>query len=66
MKTKKPDQLPVLLTVKQAAKRCSVCEKTVRRWIKDRGLPVSRPPPGRIIRIAEIDLAKFIGRVRKR
>jgi excisionase family DNA binding protein len=52
--------LLVLLTVSEVAKRCSVSTKTVRRWIKDRGLRTYRPPGGRLIRISEDDLATFI------
>jgi excisionase family DNA binding protein len=60
MKNKEANHLPVLLTIAEAAERCRVSPKKVRRWIKHDGLPIYRPRRGRIIRIAENDLAKFM------
>jgi excisionase family DNA binding protein len=64
MKSKEASQSPPLLSVAEAAQRYGVCTKTVRRWIKDRGLRTHRLPGGRLIRIAESDLAKFINNSR--
>ena len=59
MKNKEANHVPVLLSVAEAAERCSVCTKTVRRWIK-RGLRIYRPGGGRLIRISETDLLSFV------
>jgi excisionase family DNA binding protein len=60
VKNKEANHLPVLLTIAEAAERCRVSPKKVRRWIEEDGLPIYRPRRGRIIRIAESDLAKFM------
>jgi len=60
MKNKAPNHIPVLLTVAEAAERCRVCTKTVRRWIENGLLRIYRPGGGRLIRIAESDIAEFI------
>jgi excisionase family DNA binding protein len=64
MKNKGPNQIPVLLSVAETAERCGVSTKTVRRWIKRRCFRIYRPGGGRLIRIAESDLAEFIKRDR--
>lgn len=54
-------QAPVrskLLTIKQVADRCSVSDRTVRRWINSGQLVAHRI--GRITRVAEIDIAAFL------
>jgi excisionase family DNA binding protein len=60
--TAKPSVLPRLLSVNKVAVQLDVLEKTVRRLIADRQLPVRRV--GRQLRISEIDLAAFIARSR--
>jgi excisionase family DNA binding protein len=60
MKDKGSNDLPLLLTVAEVAKCCSVSVKQVRRWIKERGLRIYRPGRGRLIRIAKSDLAEFL------
>jgi excisionase family DNA binding protein len=58
----KPSVLPPLLSVNKVAVQLDVSEKTVRRLIADRQLPVCRV--GRQLRISETDLAAFIARSR--
>ena len=62
MKNKESNNLPVLVTIPEVAKRCSVSVKQVRRWInkKEGGLPIYRPGKGRLIRVAKSDLAEFL------
>jgi excisionase family DNA binding protein len=56
-----------LLSVKNVAKRCGVCTRTVYTWINEGGLTVHRIP-GRgsrgIIRIAQEDLDEWTGQFR--
>jgi excisionase family DNA binding protein len=52
-----------LLTASQVAQRCQMSLRTVRRWIADGDLPVHRL--GRVIRIAEADLDRFLHRARR-
>jgi excisionase family DNA binding protein len=66
MKDRRPNKVDALLSIAQVAERCAVSTRTVRRWIDDRDLPISRPGKGRLIRISESDLAKFINRGRRR
>ncbi len=47
-----------LLTIKQVAERCSVSDRTVRRWIKSGQLIAHKI--GRMNRVAETDLAIFL------
>jgi excisionase family DNA binding protein len=47
-----------LLTVRQVAVRCNVCERTVSRWIDSRELPAHHL--GRLVRVSEQDLAVFL------
>jgi excisionase family DNA binding protein len=44
--------------IADVAARLDVCERTVRRWIKSRALPVHRI--GGLLRISEADLAAFL------
>jgi excisionase family DNA binding protein len=56
-----------LLSVKNVAKRCGVCTRTVYTWINEGGLTVHRiPGRGRngITRIAQEDLDDWIGQFR--
>jgi excisionase family DNA binding protein len=48
---------PQYFTIKQVCERLQVSRMTVHRWIK-RGLPVYRQ--GRIVRIKEADLERFL------
>ena len=56
-----------LLSVSDVAVRCGVCERTVRTWIAEDGLPVHRIP-GRgargILRVAQDDLDIWLGQYR--
>ena len=58
-----PPRLPKLFSVAEIAMALGVCEKTVRRWIDAKALPVHRI--GRLVRIAESDLAEFVVRSRE-
>ena len=60
------NQMDALFSIAQVAERCAVSTRTVRRWIEDDGLPISRPGKGRLIRICESDLVEFIKRGRTR
>jgi excisionase family DNA binding protein len=46
------------LTIADVAARLDVCERTVRRWIKARALPVHRI--GGLVRVSEADFAAFL------
>lgn len=48
----------VLLNVAEVSARLGVSEKTVRRWIEAKALPVHRL--GRLVRVSESDLIVFI------
>ena len=56
-----------LLSISDVAEQCGVCERTVRTWIAEDGLPVHRIP-GRgargIHRVAQDDLDEWIRRYR--
>jgi excisionase family DNA binding protein len=55
---------PRLLTYEEAALRCGVSARTVRRWVSDGGLPVHRLPGAGarpISRISETDLESWLG-----
>jgi excisionase family DNA binding protein len=65
MKNKLSYEIPVLLSVAETAERCGVSTKTVRRWIKHRGLRIYRPGEGRLIRISESDITKFLNNGRR-
>jgi excisionase family DNA binding protein len=58
-----PQTAEQLLTIKEAAKRCQVSPRSVRRWIDDEQLQPVRF--GRSVRISERDLAVFITRCKK-
>jgi len=47
------------LSVEEAAARCRVSTKTVRRWIASGRLPVDRN--GRLVRISDVHLAPLMG-----
>jgi excisionase family DNA binding protein len=64
MKDKRPDQMHALPSIAQVAERCAVSTRTVRRWIDDSDLPISRPGKGPLIRISKIDLAQYINKSR--
>jgi excisionase family DNA binding protein len=64
MTQRRPNQVDMLLSIADVAKRCVVSTRTVRRWIEDSGLPIFRPGKGRLIRISERDLVAFINRGR--
>ena len=57
-----PSRLPRLLSIPHVAEHLGVCTKTVRRLIAAGGLPAIRV--GRTIRIADSDLATYVGRGR--
>ena len=56
-------RLPRLLAVTEVAQLLQVSSKTVRRWIERRELRAHRL--GRQLRVAEEDLAAFLGQRRK-
>ncbi len=56
-------RLPRLLAVNEVAQLLQVSTKTVRRWIERRELRTHRL--GRQLRVAEEDLAAFLGQRRK-
>ena len=60
MKDRRSNQVDALLSIAKVAERCAVSTSTVRRWIEECGLPISRPGNSRLIRIFESDLAEFI------
>jgi excisionase family DNA binding protein len=66
MKDRRPNQVDALLSIAQVAERCAVSTRTVRRWIEDGDLTISRPGRGRLVRISESDLDKFIKQGRRR
>jgi excisionase family DNA binding protein len=51
-------QRTIFFTIADVAERLNVCERTVRRWIKSRALPVHRI--GSLVRIEEADFATFL------
>ncbi len=53
---------PPLLAVKEVARRLSISVKTVRRLVASGELPVHRI--GRLVRIADTDLQRFVGQHR--
>jgi excisionase family DNA binding protein len=57
-----PATLPRLLTVPQAAEALSVCERTIWRWIEAGEIGTYRL--GRVVRIAEAELVRFLERRR--
>lgn len=54
-----------LLTVDYVAKKCSVSDKTVRRWIREGALPCTLVGPAKRIRIARSELAKMLRQSQK-
>ena len=48
------------LTVHDVAKKCQVCEATVRKWIKERKLKAIQPKPGGMYHTCEAWLKEFI------
>ncbi len=62
MKAPKSMPAPRLMSVATVALHLGVSEKTIRRLIDDRHLPIHRV--GRLIRISETDLAAFIAHSR--
>lgn len=53
--------MPVeLLTVRQAATFAQASQPTIRRWIRDEGLPAYRPKEKGRVRIDKADLVKFL------
>ena len=58
-----PKPTPALLTVAQAAGRCQVAVRTVRRWIAADELPVLQF--GRAVRIVESELEHFMRKARR-
>ena len=56
-------RLPRLLAVSEVAELLQVCSKTVRRWAERQELRTHRL--GRQLRVAEEDLAAFLGQRRK-
>jgi excisionase family DNA binding protein len=59
---REPATLPRLLTVPQAADALSVCERTSWRWIEAGEIEIYRL--GRVVRIAEDELVRFLERCR--
>ncbi len=58
-----PTVLPdVVLSTREAAARCQVSTETIRRWIRNKGLPAYNTELGLKIRIRESDLAAFASR----
>ena len=56
--TSKTGSLPSFHSIKEVARRCRVCERTVLRWIQAKELTVYRLG-GRVL-ISEEDLAGFL------
>lgn len=54
--------MSVVLSTRAAAKRCGVSAETIRRWIKDKGLPAYNTELGLKIRIRLADLEAFAAR----
>ena len=53
--------IPVeLLTVRQAANFAQASQPTIRRWIRDEGLPAYRSKAKGRVRIDKADLVKFL------
>lgn len=53
--------MPVeLMTVRQAAAFAQVSQPTIRRWIREAGLPAYRSRERGRVRIDKIDLVKFL------
>ena len=50
-----------LLTVREAARRLACSEAAIRKWIYQQRLPAVKV--GRLVRIAEVDLEIFVGKV---
>jgi excisionase family DNA binding protein len=51
-------QHTTFVAIADVAARLDVCERTVRRWIKARALPVHRI--GGLVRVSEADFAAFL------
>ena len=56
-------QVPLMLSVEQAAEQLGVSTKTIRRWITSRELHVHKL--GRRVLIADEDLAAFVNARRR-
>jgi excisionase family DNA binding protein len=56
--TSKTDSLPTFHSIKEIARHCRVCERTVLRWIQANELAVHRL--GRRVLISEEDFARFL------
>jgi excisionase family DNA binding protein len=54
----RPATLPRLLAVAECAEALSVCERTIWRWIEAREIETYRL--GRVVRIAEDELVRFL------